>query len=63
VSTRLRGIAAVNAQIIDAGAYTTDEGVTVTVGPALEAAISGTVSHPPDGTIDVPPGAARTASR
>jgi uncharacterized protein (TIGR02452 family) len=60
VSTRLRGVAAANAQIIDAGAYTTDEGVTVVVGPALEAAAAGTVSHPPDGAIDVPAGAART---
>jgi uncharacterized protein (TIGR02452 family) len=60
VSTRLRGIAAVNAQIIEAGAYTTDEGVAVHVGPALEAAVAGTVSHPPDGAIGVPPGAERT---
>jgi uncharacterized protein (TIGR02452 family) len=50
----LRGIAAVNAQIIAEGGYTTDDGTIVVVGPALDAAVSGTVSHPPDGLIDVP---------
>jgi uncharacterized protein (TIGR02452 family) len=54
VSSRLRGIAAVNAQIIAEGGYTTDDGTIVVVGPALDAAVSGTVSHPPDGLIDVP---------
>lgn len=44
----------VNAQIISEGGYTTDDGTVVVVGPALEAAVSGTVSHPPDGLIDVP---------
>ncbi|MEU7861042.1 TIGR02452 family protein [Nonomuraea sp. NPDC049141] len=55
MSRRLRGIAAVNAQIITDGEYTTDDGTIVVVGPALEAAVSGTVSHPPDGLVDVPP--------
>lgn len=50
----MSGIAAVNAQIVADGAYTTDGGARVVVGPALEAAISGTVSHPPNGLIDVP---------
>jgi uncharacterized protein (TIGR02452 family) len=50
----LRGIAAVNAQIIAEGGYTTDDGTIVVVGLALDAAVSGTVSHPPDGLIDVP---------
>jgi uncharacterized protein (TIGR02452 family) len=54
VSKRLRGVAAANAQIVATGEYTTDDGATVVVGPALEAAISGTVSYPPDGLIDVP---------
>ena len=54
MSKRLRGIADANAQIIAKGEYTTDDGAIVVVGPALEAAISGTVSHPPDGLIDVP---------
>jgi uncharacterized protein (TIGR02452 family) len=56
VSRRSRGIAAAaNAQIVADGKYTTDGGATVVVGPALEAAISGTLSHPPYGLIDVPP--------
>ncbi|GAA1018025.1 TIGR02452 family protein [Acrocarpospora pleiomorpha] len=54
MSGRLRGIAGVNAQIIAEGEYTTDDGTVVVVGPALEAAISGTVSHPPDERIDLP---------
>jgi uncharacterized protein (TIGR02452 family) len=54
VSSRFRRIAADNAQIIAEGEYTTDDGTIVVVGPALEAAVSGTVSHPPDGRIDVP---------
>ncbi|MGI5170965.1 TIGR02452 family protein [Spirillospora sp. CA-253888] len=57
MSKRLRGIAAANEQIVADGEYTTDDGATVVVGPALEAAISGTVSHPPSGLIDVPPAA------
>lgn len=50
----MRGIAAVNAQIVADGEYTTDDGAVVVVGPALRAAVSGTASHPPDGLIDVP---------
>ncbi|GAA3114020.1 TIGR02452 family protein [Streptosporangium carneum] len=50
----MRGFAAVNAQIIADGEYTTDDGAVVVVGPALKAAISGTVSHPPDGPLDAP---------
>jgi hypothetical protein len=47
----LRGIASANAQIVADGEYTTDDGSVVVVGPALESAISGTVSHPPDGPV------------
>jgi len=47
--SRLRGIAADNARIIADGEYTTDDGTKAVVGPALQAAISGTVSHPPEG--------------
>jgi uncharacterized protein (TIGR02452 family) len=54
VSSRLRGVADANAQIVADGRYTTDDGTVVDVGPALEAAIAGTVSHPPDTPIDVP---------
>jgi hypothetical protein len=50
----LRGIAAVNAQIVAEGRYTTDDGTVVVVGSALEAAVSGTVSHPPDGLVKPP---------
>jgi hypothetical protein len=35
-------------------ADTTDDGAVVVVRPALEAAVAGTVSHPPDGLVDVP---------
>ncbi len=55
MSGRLRTIAAANEQIATDGEYTTDDGVTVVIGPALEAAMAGTVSHPPDGPLDVPP--------
>ncbi|MEO3756341.1 TIGR02452 family protein [Streptomyces sp. B6B3] len=54
MSRRLRGIAAANAQIVADGQYTTDDGAVVVVGPALETAISSTVSYSPDGPIDVP---------
>ncbi|MGJ6968167.1 TIGR02452 family protein [Streptosporangium sp. G11] len=54
MSRRLRGIAAVNARIAAEGEYSTDDGTVVVVGPALKAALSGTVSHPADGHIDVP---------
>ncbi|MFC9970893.1 TIGR02452 family protein [Spirillospora sp. NPDC127200] len=50
----MRGIAAANEQIVADGEYTTDDGARVVVAPALEAAVSGTVSHPPSGLIDVP---------
>ncbi|MFF3441139.1 TIGR02452 family protein [Streptosporangium sp. NPDC002721] len=53
MSRRLRGIAAVNERIAAEGEYPADDG-TVVVGPALKAALSGTVSHPADGHIDVP---------
>jgi uncharacterized protein (TIGR02452 family) len=61
VSRRLRGIASANAQIVADGEYTTDDGGVVVVGPALESAISGTVSHPPDGPVEVPAARHRTA--
>ncbi|WP_329084264.1 MULTISPECIES: TIGR02452 family protein [unclassified Streptosporangium] len=54
MSRRLRGIAAVNARIIAEGEYLTDDDTVVVVGPALKAALSGTVSHPADGRVDVP---------
>ncbi|WP_067474532.1 TIGR02452 family protein [Actinomadura hibisca] len=54
MSGRLRQVATANAQIVADGEYTTDDGAKVVVGPALEAAISNTVSHPPYGPIDVP---------
>lgn len=50
----MRGIAAANTRIVADGEYTTADGAVVTVGPALEAATSGTVSYPPDEPIDVP---------
>jgi uncharacterized protein (TIGR02452 family) len=55
VSKGLRGIAAINERIVADGEYTADDGTTVVVGPAVRAAVSGTVSHPPDGPIEVPP--------
>jgi uncharacterized protein (TIGR02452 family) len=55
VSTRLRRYAADNARIVADGAYTTADGTAVVVGPALEAAMAGTVSHPPDARIPPPP--------
>lgn len=61
MSSRLRGIAAANARIVDEGGYTADDGTAVTVGPALAAAVDGTVSHSPDGAIDVPRPARRTS--
>lgn len=57
----LRDIAAANQRIVADGRYTTDDGTVVTVGPALEAAIAGTVSHPPDGPISVPETRCRTS--
>ncbi|MFE3205399.1 TIGR02452 family protein [Embleya sp. NPDC059237] len=47
MNSRLRDIAAVNARIVATGEYSTPYG-TVRVGPALHAAMSGTVGHPPD---------------
>jgi uncharacterized protein (TIGR02452 family) len=52
MSSRLRGIADANARIVAAGEYTTDDGTVVVVKPALDAAVAGTVSHPPDGSIE-----------
>lgn len=54
MSSRLRGIADLNARIAAEGRYTTDDGTVVVVGPVLEAAMAGTVSHPPDTPLDVP---------
>jgi uncharacterized protein (TIGR02452 family) len=54
VSGRLHAVAAANEQIVADGRYTTDAGTTVHVGPALAAAMAGTVSHPPDETIPRP---------
>jgi len=54
MSARLRGIAAANAEIIEKGEYTTDDGTVVVIRPALDAAISGTVSHPPEGPLGLP---------
>jgi uncharacterized protein (TIGR02452 family) len=61
VSSRLRGIAAANAQIVKVGRYTAADGTTVVVGPAVEAAVAGTVSHPPDGRIEYPAAGHRTS--
>ena len=61
MSGRLRGIASANAQIAADGGYTTGDGVVVDLQPALESAIAGTVSHPPDGPIAVPEARRRTA--
>ncbi|MGP3964000.1 TIGR02452 family protein [Nonomuraea sp. 3N208] len=55
MSRRLRGIAAANEQIVADGRYTADDGTLVSVGPALEAAVAGTVSHPADMSVAVPP--------
>ncbi|MEV5752349.1 TIGR02452 family protein [Actinoallomurus sp. NPDC052308] len=55
MSTRLRRYAADNARIVDDGEYTTADGAVVVIAPALEAAMAGTVSHPPDGPIPPPP--------
>ncbi|MBO2451360.1 TIGR02452 family protein [Actinomadura barringtoniae] len=51
-------MAADNARIIADGEYTTDDGGKAVVGPALRAAISGTVSHPPEGPAFTPNAAA-----
>jgi uncharacterized protein (TIGR02452 family) len=61
VSSRLHRIAAGNEQIIADGRYTADDGTLVTVGPALAAAIAGTVSHPPDTPIATPRGQHQTS--
>jgi uncharacterized protein (TIGR02452 family) len=57
----LRGIADVNARIVADGEYRADDGTTVVIGPALDAAVAGTVGHPPDGPIEYEPAARRTA--
>ncbi|MGP4097874.1 TIGR02452 family protein [Nonomuraea sp. KM90] len=51
---RLREIADANAEIVDTGGYTTGDGDLVVVGPALKAAIDGTVSYAPDARFDPP---------
>lgn len=61
MSSRLRGIADINARIVADGEYTADDGTTVVIGPALGAAVAGTVSHPPDGTIEHAAGRRRTS--
>ncbi|MCO6004001.1 TIGR02452 family protein [Actinoallomurus purpureus] len=55
MSTRLRRYAADNAQIVADGEYALPDGTVVVVGPALDAAMAATVSHPPDATIAPPP--------
>src|SRR5690349_966296 len=52
VSSRLLGIAAANAQIVADGAYTAENGSRLVIGPALDAAIAGSVSHPPEGPAE-----------
>jgi uncharacterized protein (TIGR02452 family) len=54
MSRRLHGIAAANEQIVSDGRYTADDGTLVTVSPALQAAMAGTVSYPPDTPIATP---------
>lgn len=61
MGSRLRAIADANARIVAAGEYTTDDGTVVVVRPALDAAVSGTVSHPPDGFLERTPGGHRTS--
>ncbi|MCO5984831.1 TIGR02452 family protein [Actinoallomurus spadix] len=61
MSARLRRYADDNARIVADGAYTTADGTVVVIGPALEAAMAGTVGHPPDGPI--PPPAAGAGHR
>ncbi|MET7336717.1 TIGR02452 family protein [Nonomuraea sp. NPDC005650] len=62
MGNRLSGIAAVNGRIAADGRYTAADGTLVTVGAALEAAIAGTVSHPPDEPIAVPAAAGHRTS-
>ncbi|MEU7829905.1 MULTISPECIES: TIGR02452 family protein [unclassified Nonomuraea] len=59
MSRRLRGIANDNAQIVAEGGYVAHDGTSVTIGPVLAAAISGTVDHAPDEPIDLPAPAGR----
>ncbi|MEW1846270.1 TIGR02452 family protein [Nonomuraea angiospora] len=54
MGNRLSGVATVNERIAADGHYTAEDGTFVTVGPALAAAIAGTVSHPPDEPIAAP---------
>lgn len=54
MSGRLREVAESNARIAAAGSYATGDGAQVQIGAALEAAVAGTVSYPPEATI--PPG-------
>ncbi|TYB50337.1 TIGR02452 family protein [Nonomuraea sp. PA05] len=51
MSARLRQIAADNERIAAEGRYQAADGTTVEVGPALDAAVAETVSHPPDDPI------------
>lgn len=60
MSKGLREIAVANARIVAEGEYMVGDS-RVVVGPALEAAVSGTVSHPPDGPIDAPRTGHRTS--
>ncbi|MFB9838719.1 TIGR02452 family protein [Actinoallomurus acaciae] len=54
MSSRLREVAAVNARIVADGAYTAGDGTRVVVRSALDAAVGGTVSHPPEGALTAP---------
>lgn len=60
MSSRLREVAAVNARIVADGAYTAEDGTRVAVRSTLDAAIDGTVGHPPEGALDAPTGDHRT---
>ncbi|MEV0830210.1 TIGR02452 family protein [Nonomuraea rubra] len=51
MSGRLRRFAAANERIAADGHYQAADGTTVEVGPALRDAVTGTVSHPPDGPL------------
>ncbi|AQZ61358.1 unnamed protein product [[Actinomadura] parvosata subsp. kistnae] len=52
MSGRLRQVAADNERIAAEGRYQAADGTIVEVGPALRAAMAGTVSHPPDGPLE-----------
>ncbi|MEV5711904.1 TIGR02452 family protein [Actinoallomurus sp. NPDC052274] len=63
MSARLRRYASDNARIVDDGEYATADGAVVVIAPALEAAMAGTVSHPPDGPIPPPAAGPRRRTR